>query len=136
MRPHSPADPASTATDTTNYNSNGSNIGNSNNNSNNQDQIATPRVRIWLELGGPDGSGSVKVGQDTTLSVRALVPANIGVRVIDCSALDGLGESTQQLLDQRGCPVDEQVRLWVIRFKYGGISMDGCLLSRGTLRLV
>ncbi|KAM7348181.1 cypher [Cochliomyia hominivorax] len=69
----------------------------------------TPRVRIWLELGGPDGSGSVVVGQATTLTVRAIVPATMGVRIVDCAALDGLGESTQQLLDERGCPIDEQV---------------------------
>lgn len=70
----------------------------------------TPRVRIWLELGGPDGSGSVVVGQATTLTVRAIVPGTMGVRIVDCAALDGLGESTQQLLDDRGCPIDEQVR--------------------------
>mgnify|MGYP004594839709 CR=1 FL=1 len=70
---------------------------------------STPRVRIWLELGGPDGSGAVEVGQATTLTVRAIVPGNMGVRVVDCAALDGLGESTQQLLDERGCPIDEQV---------------------------
>ncbi|KAH8275911.1 hypothetical protein KR044_006351, partial [Drosophila immigrans] len=69
----------------------------------------TPRVRIWLELGGPNGSGSVEVGVATTLTVRAIVPGTIGVRVVDCAALDGLGESTQQLLDARGCPIDEQV---------------------------
>ncbi|XP_017869004.1 PREDICTED: uncharacterized protein LOC108617750, partial [Drosophila arizonae] len=69
----------------------------------------TPRVRIWLELGGPNGSGSVEVGMATTLTVRAIVPGTIGVRVVDCAALDGLGESTQQLLDARGCPIDEQV---------------------------
>ncbi|XP_030378360.1 uncharacterized protein LOC115626985 [Scaptodrosophila lebanonensis] len=69
----------------------------------------TPRVRIWLELGGLNGSGSVEVGVATTLTVRAIVPGNIGVRVVDCAALDGLGESTQQLLDARGCPIDEQV---------------------------
>lgn len=69
----------------------------------------TPRVRVWLELGGPDGSGAVVVGQATTLTVRAIVPGSMGVRIVDCAALDGLGESTQQLLDERGCPVDEQV---------------------------
>ncbi|BFG00870.1 uncharacterized protein DMAD_00771 [Drosophila madeirensis] len=69
----------------------------------------TPRVRIWLELGGPNGTGSVEVGVPTTLTVRAIVPGTIGVRVVDCAALDGLGESTQQLLDARGCPIDEQV---------------------------
>lgn len=73
------------------------------------DHMKTPRVRIWLELGGPNGSGSVEVGVATTLTVRAIVPGTIGVRVVDCAALDGLGESTQQLLDARGCPIDEQV---------------------------
>ncbi|ALC48658.1 cyr [Drosophila busckii] len=71
--------------------------------------METPHVRIWLELGGPHGAGSVEVGVATTLTVRAIVPGNIGVRVVDCAALDGLGESTQQLLDARGCPIDEQV---------------------------
>ncbi|XP_043660341.1 uncharacterized protein LOC122624723 isoform X1 [Drosophila teissieri] len=74
-----------------------------------QQRRETPRVRIWLELGGPNGTGSVEVGVATTLTVRAVVPGNIGVRVVDCAALDGLGESTQQLLDARGCPIDEQV---------------------------
>ncbi|XP_037935751.1 uncharacterized protein LOC119669800 [Teleopsis dalmanni] len=69
---------------------------------------STPRVRIWLELGGPDGSGAVEVGQATILTVRAIVPGTMGVRVVDCAALDGL-ETTQQLLDERGCPIDEQV---------------------------
>lgn len=92
-----------------------------------------PRVRVWLELGGKDGIGAVEVGQSTTLGnihklnanhftdcngpyyaipkigVRAVLPGSIGVRIIDCSALDGLGESSQKLLDERGCPVDEQV---------------------------
>lgn len=78
-------------------------------NNNNAHSSSTPRVRIWLELGGPDGSGSVVVGQATTLTVRAIVPGTMGVRIVDCAALDGLGESTQQLLDERGCPIDEQV---------------------------
>ncbi|KAH8306555.1 hypothetical protein KR018_011969 [Drosophila ironensis] len=75
----------------------------------NHQHMETPRVRIWLELGGPNGTGSVEVGVATTLTVRAIVPGTIGVRVVDCAALDGLGESTQQLLDARGCPIDEQV---------------------------
>ncbi|XP_068141161.1 uncharacterized protein cyr isoform X2 [Drosophila tropicalis] len=74
-----------------------------------QAHMDSPRIRIWLELGGPNGSGSVEVGMPTTLTVRAIVPGTIGVHVVDCSALDGLGESMQQLLDSRGCPIDEQV---------------------------
>lgn len=70
-----------------------------------------PRVRIWLELGGNGGSGAVEVGQQTTLGVRALLPNSIGVRVVDCAALDGLGEASQKLLDERGCPIDEQVKI-------------------------
>lgn len=96
-----------------------------------------PRVRVWLELGGKDGNGAVEVGQPTTLGkvkfstlltkfilfslllfivvsiagVRAVLPGSIGVRIVDCSALDGLGESSQKLLDDRGCPIDEQVGL-------------------------
>ncbi|XP_031621833.1 uncharacterized protein LOC116339889 isoform X2 [Contarinia nasturtii] len=68
-----------------------------------------PRIRVWLELGGSDGSGIVEVGQMTTINVRAMLPGTVGVRIVDCSALDGLGESSQKLLDERGCPVDEQV---------------------------
>lgn len=70
---------------------------------------SAPRIRVWLELGGSDGSGIVEVGQMTTISVRAILPGNVGLRIVDCAALDGLGESSQKLLDERGCPVDEQV---------------------------
>lgn len=80
-------------------------------NSNSFDAESIPRVRVWLELGSSDGSGTVEVGQMTTLNVRAVLPGNVGVRVVDCSALDGLGESSQKLLDDRGCPIDEQVCL-------------------------
>jgi len=55
--------------------------------------METPRVRIWLELGGPNGTGSVEVGVATTLTVRAIVPGNIGVRVVDCAALDAATSS-------------------------------------------
>lgn len=78
-----------------------------------------PRIRVWLELGGNDGVGTVEVGQMTTMNVRAILPGNVGIRIVDCAALDGLGESSQKLLDERGCPVDEQVsystfRLFII----------------------
>lgn len=69
----------------------------------------TPRVRVWMELGGPGGADAVEVGELTTFAVRAVLPGNIGVRVVDCAALDGIGETSQKLLDDRGCPVDEQV---------------------------
>ena len=68
-----------------------------------------PKARVWLELGGNNGAGAVEVGQQTTFAVKAILPKNIGVRVVDCVALDGIGESSQKLLDERGCPIDEQV---------------------------
>lgn len=72
-----------------------------------------PRIRVWLELGGSDGVGTVEVGQMTTINVRAILPGNVGIRIVDCAALDGLGESSQKLLDERGCPVDEQVSFMI-----------------------
>lgn len=66
-------------------------------------------IRVWLELVGSDGSGMVEVGQMTTINIRALLPGTVGIRIVDCAALDGLGESSQKLIDERGCPVDEQV---------------------------
>lgn len=69
------------------------------------------RIRVWMELGGKKNgrSGSVEVGEATTLGIRALLPGSVGVRIVDCSALDGIGETSQKLLDHQGCPVDAQV---------------------------
>lgn len=78
-------------------------------NPNDSDYEDVPRIRVWLELGSSDGLGVVEVGQLTTMNIRAILPGTVGVRIVDCAALDGLGESSQKLLDERGCPVDEQV---------------------------
>ncbi|XP_037049912.1 uncharacterized protein LOC119084162 [Bradysia coprophila] len=69
----------------------------------------TERIQAWLELGGNDGSGAVEVGQQTSMNVKVILPDRIDVRVIDCVALDGIGEASQKLFDERGCPIDEQV---------------------------
>lgn len=67
------------------------------------------QIQSWLELGGSDGTGDVEVGQQTSMSVKVILPDRIDVRIIDCVALDGIGEASQKLFDERGCPVDEQV---------------------------
>lgn len=86
---------------------------------------SAPRIRVWLELDGSDGSGGiVEVGMMTTITVRAILPNNVGLRIIDCAALDGLGESSQKLLDERGCPVDEQVNS-VFQFKCSQSQWNG-----------
>lgn len=79
--------------------------------SSSKDHPLISRIRVWLELGGKKNrrSGFVEVGEATTLGIRALLPGSIGVRVVDCSAMDGIGETSQKLLDERGCPVDVQV---------------------------
>lgn len=74
-------------------------------------QPTIQRVQVWLELGSSDGAGAVEVGQPTTLGIRARLPDNIGAHIVDCAALDGLGEASQKLLDERGCPIDEQVKI-------------------------
>lgn len=67
------------------------------------------QIQAWLELGGSDGSGAVEVGQQTSMSVKVILPDRIDVRIIDCVALDGIGDASQKLFDERGCPIDEQV---------------------------
>lgn len=99
------------------------------------DEEDTPqRIRVWLELGGSDGGGgTVEVGQLTTLGVRAILPGSVGVRIVDCAALDGLGESSQRLLDERGCPVDEQVSrvkkfVWSLNFAFEKIIVEKIII--------
>lgn len=36
-------------------------------------------------------------------------PVGIGLRVTNCVAHDGLGEASQKLLDEAGCPIDETI---------------------------
>ncbi|CAO1376733.1 unnamed protein product [Diamesa hyperborea] len=71
---------------------------------------AATKIRSWLELGGKDGSlDVVDVGQNATLSIKTILARNIGIRVVDCVAFDGIGESSQKLFDENGCPVDSQI---------------------------
>lgn len=39
--------------------------------------------------------------------LNAKLLAGVGWKVIECNAHDGLGESSQKLLDEFGCPIDE-----------------------------
>lgn len=67
------------------------------------------KVRAWLEIGGTTGDGLVNVGENTTLSVHTVLPRYVGAKIVDCQAFDGLGESSQKLFDEEGCPLDLQV---------------------------
>ncbi|XP_050294943.1 uncharacterized protein LOC126735088 [Anthonomus grandis grandis] len=72
---------------------------------------AMSAARAWMEI-VPENNlerplGTVEVGETLLLTVKATLPAGIGWRMVDCSAHDGLGDSSQKLLDELGCPVDE-----------------------------
>lgn len=45
----------------------------------------------------------------------------IGWKVVDCTAHDGLGDSSQKLLDDRGCPIDDQI---MPTPKYGSVEEE------------
>ncbi|PSN47471.1 hypothetical protein C0J52_01957 [Blattella germanica] len=66
-------------------------------------------ARAWMEIRGTNSQGQVSVGEDTTLLVKAVLPAELSSHVTDCTAHDGAGESSQRLLDDRGCPIDELI---------------------------
>ncbi|XP_047521012.1 uncharacterized protein LOC125060255 [Pieris napi] len=69
-------------------------------------------ARAWMEL-APTIAGSepatVEVGQPTRLLIQCTLPVGIGLRVTNCIAHDGLGEASQKLLDEAGCPIDETI---------------------------
>ncbi|XP_046683289.1 uncharacterized protein LOC124369356 [Homalodisca vitripennis] len=71
-----------------------------------------PKPKAWLEIQGsamsnPHQLNTVSVGEHTTILVKTWLPENISGQVVDCLAHDGLGETSQALVDPAGCPVDE-----------------------------
>lgn len=67
------------------------------------------KIRSWLEVGSKEGQDYAIVGENSTLSVRSILARNVGMRVVDCVAFDGVGESSQRLFDEFGCPIDSQI---------------------------
>jgi hypothetical protein len=63
------------------------------------------KIRSWLELGIAHTEYAL-VGENVTLSGIALLPRNVGMRIVDCIAFDGTGDSSQKLIDEFGCPID------------------------------
>lgn len=70
---------------------------------------AATKIRSWLEVGSKEGQDYAIVGENSTLSVRSILARNVGMRVVDCVAFDGVGESSQRLFDEFGCPVDPSI---------------------------
>ncbi|CAK1543203.1 unnamed protein product [Leptosia nina] len=86
-------------------------------------------ARAWMEL-APTISGSepatVEVGQPTRLLIQCTLPVGVGLRVTNCVAHDGLGEASQKLLDEAGCPIDETIfnKPSIHRHKHKGTEID------------
>lgn len=70
---------------------------------------AATKIRSWLEVGSKEGQDFAIVGENSTLSVRSILTRNVGMRVVDCVAFDGVGESSQRLFDEYGCPIDASI---------------------------
>ncbi|GFG39725.1 hypothetical protein Cfor_07304, partial [Coptotermes formosanus] len=64
---------------------------------------------VWMEIKGQSSSRQVTVGEDTAVLIKAVLPAGFGTQVTDCVAHDGTGETSQRLLDEWGCPIDELI---------------------------
>ncbi|XP_019868469.1 uncharacterized protein LOC109597263 [Aethina tumida] len=68
-------------------------------------------ARAWMEIVPEQVEdrpfGTLQVGETALLSVKSTLPSGIGWKVVDCVAHDGLGDSSQKLLDEQGCPVDD-----------------------------
>lgn len=67
------------------------------------------KVRAWLEVGSREGQDFSLVGENSTLKIRSFIKRSIGMRIVDCVAFDGVGESSQRLFDEFGCPIDAQL---------------------------
>ncbi|KAJ3647587.1 hypothetical protein Zmor_019458 [Zophobas morio] len=67
--------------------------------------------RAWMEITPEDQlhkfTDTLKVGESAILTLKSTLPSGIGWKVVECVAHDGLGDSSQRLLDDDGCPIDE-----------------------------
>ncbi|KAK5647804.1 hypothetical protein RI129_002696 [Pyrocoelia pectoralis] len=71
---------------------------------------ALSATKAWMEIIPEEENGHLgilQVGEPALLIVKSTLPVGIGWKIVDCVAHDGLGDSSQKLLDQHGCPVDE-----------------------------
>lgn len=66
------------------------------------------KIRSWLQVDARKADYAI-VGENITLAANAILPRNIGMRIVDCIAFDGVGDLSQRLFDHHGCAVDELI---------------------------
>ncbi|XP_028173800.1 uncharacterized protein LOC114362553 [Ostrinia furnacalis] len=77
-----------------------------------QREMLMEAARAWMDLSPAMSTidpSTVEVGQPTRLLIQCTLPVGVGLRVTNCVAHDGLGEASQRLLDEAGCPIDETI---------------------------
>ena len=60
-------------------------------------------------LTGKTVNGHLEVGDDITMVVKVRQQPGIDTRVTSCLAHDGSGDNSQELLDERGCAIDDAI---------------------------
>ncbi|XP_044746215.1 uncharacterized protein LOC123307828 [Coccinella septempunctata] len=80
-------------------------------------------AKAWMEIISEKENDSLendklRVGETAKLIVKSTLPVGIGWKVVDCIAHDGLGDSSQKLINDKGCPIDDQI---MPKLKYGAI---------------
>ncbi|XP_025835011.1 uncharacterized protein LOC108736924 [Agrilus planipennis] len=73
---------------------------------------ALSATKAWMEIKPEklhEKADVLLVGEAAKLIFKTTLPVGIGWKVTECIAHDGLGESSQKLLDEFGCPVDVNV---------------------------
>ncbi|KAK9875378.1 hypothetical protein WA026_007773 [Henosepilachna vigintioctopunctata] len=83
---------------------------------NTRHQESIKAAKVWMEIVPDEAETSdnsiqdkLQVGESAKLIVKSTLPVDIGWKVVDCNAHDGLGDSSQKLLDEEGCPIDDQL---------------------------
>lgn len=79
------------------------------NNSATTNEIPMPSCHMKI-YSGDKLAESVKIGDPLKIVVNIDEQEKYGLHVTDCSVRDGVGLGEQKLLDNHGCPLDQDVR--------------------------
>lgn len=49
------------------------------------------------------------MGDDTTMVIKVRQRSGLDIRITSCMANDGSGEQNQELIDENGCAIDDDI---------------------------